>query len=259
MDDWDLEPQAKKSGPSGGRVPGGPVKRAEAPATEPARGTTAPGRVAIDGATPATATSVAAAPATTAPSAAATQQSAGATAQPSARPLRSKLTRLLPLIVGALVLLLVGALAGFFIARSQSQAAEDELAQARQGLAVLQKGQAEAEERNWNYYRENEALKAEIAALKAQPGTTEPGSTSTTVTDAAGTFTDGIYLVGDDITPGDYDGVVIGQAGYWARLRGTDGVVGAIVANGLVTGPFVLTINTSDVAVELRGVKLTSR
>lgn len=166
---------------------------------------------------------------------------------------------MLPLIIGALVLLLVGALAGFFIARSQGQTTADELAQARQGLAALQKGQAEAEERNWNYYRENEALKAEIAALKEQPGTTEPSSTSTTVAGAAGTFTDGIYLVGEDISPGDYDGVVTGQVGYWARLRGTDGVVGAIVANGLVTGPFVLTVNTSDVAVELRGVKLTSR
>jgi hypothetical protein len=233
MDDWDLEPQAKKSGPSDGGVPGGPVKRAEAP--------------------------VAAAPTVAAPSAAAAPQPAAVTAQPPARPHRSRSTRLLPLIVGALVLLLVGALAGFFIARSQIQATEDELAQARQRLTALEKGQAASEERNWNYYRENEALKVEIAALKEQPGTTEPGSTSTTVAGAGGTFTDGIYLVGDDITPGDYDGVVSGQVGYWARLRGTDGVVGAIVANGLVTGPFVLTVNTSDVAVELRGVKLTSR
>ena len=232
MDDWDLEPQAKKSGPSDGTVPGGTASAV---------------------ATPAATTPTAAVPG------AVSSQPVAAAAQPPARLHRSRLTRLLPLIVGALVLLLVGALAGFFIARSQSQATEDELTQARQRLAALQKGQAESEERNWNYYRENEALKAEIAALKAQPGTTEPGSTSTTPSDAAGTFTDGIYLVGDDITPGDYDGVVTGQVGYWARLRGTDGVVGAIVANGLVTGPFVLTVNTSDVAVELRGVKLTSR
>jgi len=233
MDDWDLEPQAKKSGPSDGTVPGATASAIATPAA-----TTPPAAV---------------------PGAAASSQPVAAAAQPPARLHRSRLTRLLPLIVGALVLLLVGALAGFFIARSQSQATEDELTQARQRLAALQKGQAESEERNWNYYRESEALKAEIAALKAQPGTTEPGSTSTTPSDAAGTFTDGIYLVGDDISPGDYDGVVTGQVGYWARLRGTDGVVGAIVANGLVTGPFVLTVNTSDVAVELRGVKLTSR
>ena len=163
------------------------------------------------------------------------------------------------MVVGCLLLLLVGALVGYFIAHSQNQARADQLAEAVKSMSVMQKGLAESEERNWNYYRENEALKTQIAALQEHPSTTEPDTTPTTASGGAKTFTDGIYLVGDDISPGDYDGVVTAETGYWARLRGTDGVVGAIVANGLVTGPFVLTINTSDVAVELRGVKLTSR
>ena len=49
------------------------------------------------------------------------------------------------------------------------------------------------------------------------------------------------------------------QAGYWARLKATDGIVSSIVANGLPRGPFVLTVVESDKAVELRGVELTAR
>ena len=68
-----------------------------------------------------------------------------------------------------------------------------------------------------------------------------------------------MYLVGEDIEPGVYDGVVVKEQGHWARLKGTDGMVSQIIANGIVRGPFVLTIVQSDVAVELRGVILTAR
>jgi uncharacterized protein YneF (UPF0154 family) len=164
------------------------------------------------------------------------------------------------LVVGALVLLLIGALAGFFLARAQVESAKAGLSEVRLQLGVTERGLTESEQRNWNYYRENQALQTQIDELQAASGGAGPATSSTTtVPGRSGTYTDGIYLVGEEILPGEYDGVVTAQVGYWARLRGTDGVVGAIVANGLATGPFVLTINSSDVAVELRGVKITSR
>ena len=66
-------------------------------------------------------------------------------------------------------------------------------------------------------------------------------------------------MVGEDVLPGTYDGALTAEIGYWARLRGTDGSVGAIVANAIVRGPFALTITESDKAVELRGVEITPR
>mgnify|MGYP000965694918 CR=1 FL=1 len=78
-------------------------------------------------------------------------------------------------LVAALALLLVGALIGFFVARSQSDQMEADLAQAREQLGLAQRALAQSEERNWNYYRENQALEA---ALEAQAG--DPPSTSTT-------------------------------------------------------------------------------
>jgi len=73
------------------------------------------------------------------------------------------------------------------------------------------------------------------------------------------TYGDGVYLVGEDIEPGVYDGVVVKEQGYWARLEGTDGMASQFIANGIVRGPFILTIVQSDVAVELRAVILTAR
>lgn len=159
----------------------------------------------------------------------------------------------------ALVLLLIGALAGYFIARSQLNDSQAMLRETREQLSVLQKAMGQAEERIWNHYLEKQALAAQVEEL--QKGSDDGGHvTPTTATPGPqSTYGDGTYLVGAQIPPGDYTGVVTGQVGYWARLRSTDGVIGAIIANGLPRGPFVLTINQSDTAVELRGVKLTSR
>lgn len=76
---------------------------------------------------------------------------------------------------------------------------------------------------------------------------------------AANTFTDGVYLVGEDIKPGTYRGTVTDDIGYWARLRDTSGGLSSIIANGLPKGPFVLTIKKSDKAVELKGVSLVRK
>ena len=107
------------------------------------------------------------------------------------------------------------------------------------------------------YYQETEALKVQLQ--QAQSGDPLPSSTTAPGAHPATAFGDGVYLVGEDIHPGTYDGTVIGEVGYWARLRGTDGIVGSIITNGLPRGPFVLTIVESDTAVELRGVVITAR
>jgi len=73
---------------------------------------------------------------------------------------------------------------------------------------------------------------------------------------AANTFTDGTYLVNTDIKPGTYRGTLTGDTGYWARLRDTSGGLNSIIANGLPSGPFVLTISSSDNAIEIRNVTL---
>ena len=182
---------------------------------------------------------------------------AGASAVP--RPKRRRIVTLLGWIAAGLAILIVGALIGFFISRSQADSATADLVEAQKELGLVEKALSQAEERNWNYYRENEALMKQIEDLQSggQPGQT---TTSTTAPSGAGrVYGDGIYMVGEDISIGTYDGVVVGEQGYWARLKATDGIVSSIVANGLPRGPFVLTVVESDKAVELRGVELTAR
>ena len=78
---------------------------------------------------------------------------------------------------------------------------------------------------------------------------------------APGTFpTSGILKVGQDIAPGEYRWRAVGQFGsYYARLSCTTGAFDCIITNSVpdagATG--YLTIDPSDVAVELRQVELT--
>jgi hypothetical protein len=169
--------------------------------------------------------------------------------------------------VGAagLALLVAGALAGFYLARSESADEAAELVETRVELAQLTAAHAQSEQRNWDYYRRLQGLEAENGALAAGPEHPLPSDEGTTSTTTSGSpalgaaYGDGVYLVGEDISPGTYDGVVTGDLGYWARLRGTDGSVGAIAENAIVRGPFVLTITEVDTAVELWGVELNPR
>ncbi|MDQ3788394.1 MAG: hypothetical protein M3422_14275 [Actinomycetota bacterium] len=50
-------------------------------------------------------------------------------------------------------------------------------------------------------------------------------------------FSDGLYLVGTDIAPGEYksDGPAAGDVCYWARQRDSAG--SEIIANSLTEGP----------------------
>ncbi len=181
---------------------------------------------------------------------------------------RQRVTLLAAWVAGAVVLMAVGAALGVAVVRSQNNGTAAELDRLREELGVVKRALSNAEERNWSYYRENLGLKAQIEAGEngdpVQPSPTTTGSDRTTggATNTGGVTTvygDGIYLVGEDIMAGTYEGVVLGSQGYWARLKATDGMVSSILANAVPRGPFVLTINVSDKAVELRGVRLTSR
>jgi hypothetical protein len=178
------------------------------------------------------------------------------TGRPRPGPSRPGRVRFSSLWLGiAIVMLLIGLVGGYFIARSQ--AADDDMAvvESKSRVGELQAALAQAQDRNWSYFRANEALKQQLEQVTSSSTTaTAPG-----VADHGGVFDDGVYLVGEDIPAGTYDGVVNGEFGYWARLKGTDGTIASIVENGIVRGPFVLTLNPSDKAVELRGVTLTER
>ncbi len=151
------------------------------------------------------------------------------------------------------VVLLIGLMAGFFIARSQYSGDSAAAAEANARVSEMQFALSRSEDRNWTYYRTIEGLKAELEQAKSTT-TTVPGPDG-----ARDSYADGVYLVGEDIPAGTYDGVVTGSLGYWARLKGTDGAVASIIENAIPKGPFVLTIAPADNAVELRGVTLTPR
>lgn len=168
-----------------------------------------------------------------------------------------KTGRWLLIVTGGIVVLLVGALSGFYLARSYSEAETVELREVKAELAELQKGQAQSELRNWDYYRLVQVLTAENEALRSDSDQT-PSSGERAMA-GTGSYRDGVYLVGEEILPGVYEGTVMGEVGYWARLRGTDGSVGSILANEVVRGPFVLTVNQADMALELRGVQIVPR
>ena len=170
------------------------------------------------------------------------------------RPRRSRSPALW--VAAVLAILLVGVMIGYFVARGQTSGDTALLAETRDEFGQLQRALARSEDRNWAYYRANEVLRAELEeAASGLPDTTA----SSVAGQAGGVFRDGVYLVGEDIAAGTYDGLVQGETGYWARLKATDGSTSAIIANGIARGPFVLTIYVGDQAVELRGVTLTAR
>lgn len=153
----------------------------------------------------------------------------------------------------AAVALLIGLLGGYLIAHSQTSDDRAALAEKDGRLGELQTALAQSQDRNWSYYRANQTLKTQLEQATS--------NTSSTIGPAGqpGVFSDGVYVVDEDIPSGTYDGVVNGTFGYWARLKGLDGSIAQIIENGMPRGPFVLTINPADDAVELRGVTLTER
>ena len=64
---------------------------------------------------------------------------------------------------------------------------------------------------------------------------------------------DGVSMVGVDVAPGTYRAA--GEYCYWARLKGTSGEFGDIIANS--NGPGVVTIAATDKAFESRRCQWT--
>jgi len=158
-------------------------------------------------------------------------------------------------IVGIVAAGIIAALAFFAGSEISSRSAaktDAELESAREQIAALNEQVTNAEDRIWLLYREREALREQLEGREA-------GSGEPTATAARGVFGDGVHLVDEDMAPGDYDGRVTGEFGYWARLKSTDGTVNSIIANEIVRGPFTVTVLPTDRAVELQGVELTAR
>lgn len=154
-------------------------------------------------------------------------------------------------ILPALVFLIIGLLLGSFIPSPFRSANPEPTAQTADEK-TLQAVVDTLKEQNWTLSRQKDALQDRLAADAA-------GGKTASQPLPEGTLGDGMYLVGEDIGPGTYDGTVVGEFGYWARLRATDGTVGSIIANALPSGQFTLTVSPSDKAIELRGVQITPR
>lgn len=86
------------------------------------------------------------------------------------------------------------------------------------------------------------ALREAQSAISAQP-TLPPG-----------TFTDGTYVVGEEIQPGTYktagpDANSMVPLCYWARLSNLEGDLDSIIANDNIQGQTTIVIKASDKAI----------
>lgn len=66
-------------------------------------------------------------------------------------------------------------------------------------------------------------------------------------------FSDGTWVVGEDIEPGVYRNSGDWSSCYWERLSGLSGEFGDIIANGIPDGPVVVEIAGSDAAFSSQG------
>jgi hypothetical protein len=84
----------------------------------------------------------------------------------------------------------------------------------------------------------------------------QPAPVRPTPVDPPGSFRDGTKVVGKDVTPGTYRTRARSPGCYWTRLAGFSGEMGDILANGIESGPKVVTIGSSDKGFESRGCGL---
>lgn len=114
----------------------------------------------------------------------------------------------------------------------------------------LAEREAEVEQKAAKLDERNAALdqrETELDEREATIGATEVATDENTIPGS------GTFLVGDDIQPGTYRGDGGSGRCYWARLSGTGGGIGDIIANGLPDDPTVVTIAASDVVFETSG------
>ena len=92
------------------------------------------------------------------------------------------------------------------------------------------------------------------AAPTAQPSIPPPAPVPSRLTD------NGVFKVGKDIQPGTYSYVVTGHpdvGGYWQRLSCLTGDIDCVITADTVNGPGYMTVEPTDVAVEVFDVQLT--
>lgn len=73
-------------------------------------------------------------------------------------------------------------------------------------------------------------------------------------------YSDGMYLVGIDIEPGEYKVEVtdtVSKMGYVERLKDASYGLDSIISNSIIQNQAYVTIETTDFAVRLQGVKLS--
>lgn len=111
------------------------------------------------------------------------------------------------------------------------------------------------EDKNQKLAASQEKVTKDAAAVKkAQKAVAarERAVSSTEAAVKANQFEDGTYQVGSDIQAGTYKADPGGSC-YWARLRDLTGGANSILANGLPSGPTLVTILPSDTAFESDG------
>lgn len=129
--------------------------------------------------------------------------------------------------------------------QADAEAAADEQAEseAQARAEELDDREAELDERAAELDEREAAIADAEAEVEAEAANTMPG--------------DGIFIVGEDIEPGEY--VTVGPvddgfgACYWARLSDTSGDFEDIITNGTPTGQEVVNISADDYAFETTG------
>ena len=160
----------------------------------------------------------------------------------------------LSLLVGALVISVLAMTFGYGLSQARLTTLAEELESTEVRLNALSTAHETLQERNWLLFSENTRLQEQFDAA-AQPSLAT-SSTGDDIDSDRTVWSDGVYVVGRDIEPGTYDGRATADIGYWARLKSTSGMVSGIITNNVVRGPFVVIVNPSDTALELRGVTI---
>ncbi|GGY57809.1 hypothetical protein [Streptomyces omiyaensis] len=105
--------------------------------------------------------------------------------------------------------------------------------------------------------RDASAPPAEASAAASAAGTTDTTPEATRTPAGAtrdGIPGDGTFLVGEEVTPGTYRSAgPAGSSCYWARLAGTTGDSGEIIANGATEGQATVTVLAGDEAFQSTG------
>ncbi|MFI0987172.1 hypothetical protein [Streptomyces exfoliatus] len=86
------------------------------------------------------------------------------------------------------------------------------------------------------------------------PARTTPEAAGTAKTAVREIPGDGTFLVGQEVRPGTYRSTgPTDSSCYWARLKGTTGDSGEIIANGASKGPSTVTVLDTDKAFQTSG------